>query len=142
VAELDVGGPARERYGLDEQIDRSEQVTLPHELPCLGDALLEPPGVDRGPVDRQPVTARRRFDDLTIGIPKRSSQTKDVRLNGLDGGGRRIVRPQRVDDRVDPDDVARLTREKRQQATTVGARYVDGSTLGFRHQRSQDRHAQ
>ena len=129
VGKLGVGGAAPQPEGFGQR-GHSGSAGSPGELPAaIGGELLEPYGVDSEGVDGEPVAAGNGLDQLAVDPAERTAQADDVRLDGLGGRRRRILSPQRVDDRIDVHHPPRPARQQREQAAALRTGDVHLSTV-------------
>jgi hypothetical protein len=121
--------PSQERGGV--RVDARAQPSPP-----FADQLLETMRVDVVGVDRQPVP-----DAVELERPGRqvTSQPGDVRLDGVDGAGRRLVAVLAVDQSVHRDHPARVQKQHDQQRTRSWPADGDHLAVGRPHlQGAQD----
>ena len=101
-----------------------------HEAPSsLIEQTPEPVGVELVGVDEQEVaTAGRsqaRAGPVTVRCAERAPQARDLNLNALDRGGRRLFSPERVDQAVDRDHLIGPKQEKGNDDSLLATAQID-----------------
>ena len=101
-----------ERECLAKHIVRLPGRTRGEQLPALVEQTLEPLQVESTRLEPEPVPRRPRLDDR---LAEQLTQLRDVHLHGLDGGRRRLLAPELVDEPRRRHDLVRPQQEHGEQ---------------------------
>jgi hypothetical protein len=109
-------GAAPQRERLAEPRGRRRDIAARARIAPGGDERLELVAIDRVAVQHQPVAGCRRLDHRAVEsrLAQRPAQPRDVGLHRLPRTRRRIIRPQRVDERIAADRLPRPQHKDRQ----------------------------
>ena len=131
VREVGQGGPAPQRVGRPQEVRSPLPIARLDQFASLLDKGLELVRVD----------GLGRRIELVAGLPggdeaptcqwlEGLAQLRDVDLDGVGGGARRIVAPQQVDQPVGRDDFSGVQQQDREQGSLLRRPKVRGDSLG------------
>jgi hypothetical protein len=120
--ELGERRPAPERDRGLQRRERSRWILVLERTLPFGRQPLEACRVDLCLGDAQHVARRLRRQHLPSLGTEEAAQLRDVALNGLRGSARRPLAPERVDERVDGDDLAPPEKKRHEEGALTSGR--------------------
>ena len=123
VGEVGEGLAAPELECLPDRGLRAGRISAGEPFSSLLQQRSEAIAVELTRLDDQEVAVPARLQALPLA--ERPTHARDLRLDALDGAGRRLVRPERLDEAVDRDDLVRMEQEHRNEEALLAAAEVD-----------------